>query len=303
MFKLKPKQSICMHIFLVSLILILCGKAYSSPLDSIVKTKIYHVNYPVVGVIIAAGITSDIFAIKRIKAKTDISDDELIFLNTQAQRDIINPVDRWALGLDASKRATYQKIADYGMVTIILLPGLLLFDKKIRKDWGNLLLMYVEGQTITFTFYNYSFLGPTFQNRYRPMTYYPEFTDDERQNGNNRNSFYSGHVATCTYSTFFMAKVYCDYHPELQGKKYLLYAAAAIPPILMGFARTKSLDHFPSDDAVGFALGAVIGIVVPQLHKYPCSKVVSLGMFTSPLGTGLSLQYKLPLQQPLSINK
>jgi membrane-associated phospholipid phosphatase len=112
-------------------------------------------------------------------------------------------------------------------------------------------------------------------------------------NNNSRNSFFSGHVGSCAYSTFFMAKVYCDYHPELGAKKYLLYLAASVPPAIIGFARVKALAHFPSDVAVGFGLGAVIGIVLPELHKNRKFKDYSLGMFSSPYGTGITVGWNL----------
>lgn len=168
-----------------------------------------------------------------------------------------------------------------------------MIDKNIRKDWLHLLFMYVEGHIVTFTFYNYSPLGPFFQNRYRPAVYYPELGPDAQKNSNNRNSFYSGHVASCAYSTFFMVKVYCDYHPNIGALKYLLYLAASIPPLAIGYARIRSLDHFPSDVAVGFGLGAIIGIVIPALHKIPCSKYLSLGLSTSNDVVGLSICWKL----------
>jgi hypothetical protein len=71
----------------------------------------------------------------------------------------------------------------------------------------------------------------------------------------------------------------------------------------MGYLRIKALDHFPSDDAVGLALGALIGIVVPELHKHPCNKNISLGMFSSPDGTGLSVCWTLRNQHVASVNK
>jgi membrane-associated phospholipid phosphatase len=55
--------------------------------------------------------------------------------------------------------------------------------------------------------------------------------------------------------------------------KYLLYLAASVPPLLMGYARIRCLDHFPSDVAVGFGLGAIIDIVVPAFHKVPCTNI------------------------------
>jgi membrane-associated phospholipid phosphatase len=90
-----------------------------------------------------------------------------------------------------------------------------------------------------------------------------------------------------------MVKVYCDYHPNIGAVKYLLYLAASVPPLFMGYARIRSLDHFPSDIAVGFGLGAVLGIVVPALHKIPCSKYLSLGLSTTPEAVGLSIRWKL----------
>jgi membrane-associated phospholipid phosphatase len=158
----------------------------------------------------------------------------------------------------------------------------------------------VEGHAVTFTIYNYSPLGPTFNNRYRPITYYPEIPDVTRESGHNLNSFYSGHVASCAYTTFFMVKVYCDYHPEIGAAKYLLYLAASIPPLAIGYARVRALEHFPSDVAVGFGLGAIIGIVVPALHKVPCSKYLSLGLSTSPDVVGVSLGWKLSTKHLLT---
>jgi hypothetical protein len=258
------------------------------------KTKVYRVNYYVTGSIITVGMVSDYFAIGRLKSKPKITSEELAFINSDQQKGLINSIDRVALDQNISQRDLYTSISDYGEIAIFLLPSLLIIDKKMRKDWLDLLLMYVEGHTITFSFYNYSPLGPTFQNRCRPFVYYPELTDDYRMNDNNsRNSFFSGHVGSCAYSTFFMAKVYCDYHPNLGAKKYLLYLAASVPPLIIGYARVKSLAHFPSDVAVGFGLGAVIGIVVPELHKNRHLKDFSINMSSSPEALGLSVSWKL----------
>jgi membrane-associated phospholipid phosphatase len=277
-----------------------CQSADSTAKEK-VHAKIYHVNYYVTGSIAVVGTIGDVLAIQRLKRKPHITSDELAFITSSQQKDLINPIDQWALKQDPSQRALYKKISDIGQIPVFLLPTLLMIDKKIRRDWLDLLLMYYEGHVITFSFYNYSPLGPTFINRYRPFVYYntdeitPEYITGSIEA---RNSFFSGHVSSCAYSTFFMAKVYCDYHPELRGLKYLLYLAAAVPPMAMGIARVKSLDHFPSDDAVGFGLGAVLGIVIPALHKLPCSKNLDISMATSPNEVGLSVCWKLDNQRP-----
>ena len=275
--------------------------------DSIAKLKehrkVYRVNYFVEGAIIAVGMTGDLFAIPRLKSKASLSDDELLFANREQQKNLLNPIDKWALKQHPSDRALWKKLSDDGEIGIFLLPSLLMIDKNIRRDWLHLLFMYVEGHTVTFTFYNYSPLGPYFQNRYRPAVYYPQLGADAQKNSNNRNSFYSGHVASCAYSTWFMVKVYCDYHPNLGGAKYLLYLAASIPPLAIGYARVRSFDHFPSDVAVGFGLGALLGIVVPALHKVPGNKHLSVGLSTSTDEVGVSLRWKLDPQRMLTMKK
>jgi hypothetical protein len=283
--------------------LVICVNVFSSTTDSVAKIrdstakpqkiKVYRVNYFVSGAVIAVGMVGDLFAIPRLKNKASLDSVEVDFANKDEQKNLINSVDKWALKQKTSDRDLWKKISDYGEIGIFILPSLLMIDKNIRKDWLHILFMYVEGHTITFTFYNYSPLGPYFQNRYRPAVYYPELGLYAQMNSNNRNSFYSGHVASCSYSTFFMVKVYCDYHPDIGGMKYLLYLAASVPPLAIGYARIRSLDHFPSDIAVGFGLGAVLGIVVPALHKKPISKHLSLGLSTSPDAVGVSIRWNL----------
>ena len=290
-------------IFFFLVCLILTVNIYAFPADSLVKksdsivkplrTKVYRINYFVEGSIIVVGMVGDLFAIPRLKNKAVLTDEELVFANTDQQKNLIHTVDKWALEQPTANRDLWKKVSDYGEIGIFVLPSLLMIDKKIRKDWLRLLFMYVEGHTVTFTFYNYSPLGPWFQNRYRPAVYYPELGSQTQKESGNRNSFYSGHVASCAYSTFFMVKVYCDYHPEIRAWKYLLYLAASVPPLFMGYARIRSLDHFPSDVAVGFGLGAIIGIVVPALHKIPCSKYLSVNMATSPDVVGVGVTWRM----------
>jgi membrane-associated phospholipid phosphatase len=291
------KYFLCLFAFLFFHVTV-SGENGDSTVKPQKRIKRYHVNYWVTGSIIGAGLISDYFAIGRLKDKPSLLQPEFDFVNTPQQINLMNSIDRWALKQNPADMPLWTDISDYGQTAIFLLPALLVIDRNMRKDWYDLLLMYLEGHIITFTFYNYSPVGPTFNNRLRPITYYPAFADDVRMSGHNRNSFYSGHVGSVSFTTFFMAKVYSDYHPELGAKKYLLYLAAAVPPLFIGYARIKALAHFPSDVAVGFALGAVIGIVLPELHKNRKFKNFSLGMYDSPEATGVTLRWKLGEQQP-----
>ena len=249
---------------------------------------VYNMNYWVSGTFSLIATAANIYAIPNIiKAKRELTDAEIAGLN----RDIFSGFDMWALELNPSKRAEFYKASDLALPVIIAGTGALAFDKNIKKDWLRLLVMYYELHAVTFSTYNFSFFGPSFQNKLRPVVYYEELPLDLRKGGNQRNSMYSGHTATASASTFFMVKVYCDYHPEIGKKKYLLYAIASVPPLIEGYLRMKALAHFPSDIMIGFTIGAVAGVVIPDLHKIR-NKNISIGLVPTPVGPGISIGWQ-----------
>ena len=248
----------------------------------------YHVNYWVTGGIIIGGLTLEKIGVPWISDKSPITNAELLALD----RNNFTAIDRWALEQDPSNMNHYVNLSDNVLTGIVLLPALTMLDNKIRQDWLNVLLMYCETIIITNNTYLYSPLGPTFQNRLRPVVYYDELGDSEvRTRGANRNSFYSGHVASATAASFFTAKVFCDYHPELGWEKYLVYGAAAVPPIILSYIRIRALAHFPSDLLVGFGVGALFGILIPEFHSIKTENI-SLGLYSSFEGTGISLKWQ-----------
>jgi len=249
---------------------------------------VYRMNYWVSGAFSLAATAANIYAIPNvIKAKKGLTDEELAALRPE----IHNGFDRWALKQDPSKRDANYKASDMVLPAIIAATGALGFDREIRKDWLRIFVMYFETHAVTFSLYNFSFFGPAFQNKVRPFSYYDYFPADERKTGNQRNSLYSGHTATASASTFFMVKVYSDYHPEIGQKKYLWYAIASVPALFEGYLRMKALAHFPSDVMVGFAIGAVCGVLVPDLHKFR-HKNIKLGLNPNPMGPGINISWQ-----------
>jgi membrane-associated phospholipid phosphatase len=247
----------------------------------------YHVNYWVSGPLLAAGITANFLGLSAIMEKKTISALELEALD----REIINKFDRWALDMDPTLIEDNQVYSDAVLAGSVLLPIALLFDGQIRRDWLDILIMYLETMSLSPNIYEWSFMGPSFLNRIRPVSYYDELAFDVRSDGHNRNSFYSGHVASVAASTFFMVKVYSDYHPEIGNNKYLLYSAALVPPVILGYFRMKALRHFPSDILVGIGVGAICGVLVPELHRL-AKENLSLGLYTTTEGTGLAVQWR-----------
>jgi len=247
----------------------------------------YHVNYWITGSIIAVGAVANYNGVNISSDRPEISDDELRGLN----ENVINRFDRQAFNQDITQKSFYTSLSDNLLGVIMVLPSILLFDKNIRHDWIDVLLMYAETMTITTNIYEYSFFGPNFQSRFRPIVYYEALPKDQRIQGFNRSSLFSGHTASTAAATFFMAKVYSDYHPELEGYKYLLYVAASIPPLIDGYARVRGLFHFPSDVMVGLGVGALCGILIPEFHRIN-DKNITLGVYSSSEATGIAMKWQ-----------
>jgi hypothetical protein len=247
----------------------------------------YHVNYWVSGPLLGVGAASNYLGISRIMNKDEISRLEIQALN----KDVLNGVDKWALRQDPFKRESYDNYAEITIVSSVLLPVVLLSEKQIRRDWVDVCMIYLETMSFTSFVYEWSFLGTSFIDRFRPVTYYDQLPYEERSSGKYRNSFYSGHVASAAAATFFMVKVFSDYNPGIGDNKYILYGAATIPPLVLGYFRVKGLKHFPSDVMVGLAVGALCGILIPELHRVSI-KNTSLGVYSSFEGTGLSLSWQ-----------
>jgi hypothetical protein len=53
----------------------------------------------------------------------------------------------------------------------------------------------------------------------------------------------------------------------------------------------KALDHFPSDILVGLGVGALCGILIPELHRIKIENV-SMGLYSSYEGTGICLKWQ-----------
>jgi membrane-associated phospholipid phosphatase len=168
------------------------------------------------------------------------------------------------------------------------MPLLLFLDKEIRKDWAGILTLMLETQAISGNLYSWGGAVPF--DRIRPMSYNQDVAWDQRTEARNKNAFFSGHTSMSASACFFTAKVYCDYHPELGNKKFLIYSLAAIPPAATGFLRYKGLKHFPSDVITGLIVGAGAGLLIPHLHKKtgPNLAVVPFAGRVS----GMALSYK-----------
>jgi membrane-associated phospholipid phosphatase len=192
-------------------------------------------------------------------------EDQDRFLNNeklQIEIDKIPAINRWAAGKNSEDA---RLISDAILYTSLTAPIVLLFNDNINEQAGEYIAIYIQSLATTCALYS---LTARFVDKSRPFVYdnSGKTSEYKRFKNNGQRSFYSGHVAATATATFFAAKAYCDFNPNMTGKGFVWAGAAAIPAA-MGFLRIESGQHFLTDVLVGYTLGAATGILVPELHK------------------------------------
>jgi len=272
------------RISLFSVLLLSVNHIHAARPDSL-KNQVYKINLFVDVPLTAVAAATTYWGLLMVDKKPIL--DSATILSLDANN--INRFDRSATRQDADFAPKAQKLSDYGMAGSFMLPLLLLIDKKIRRDWAPLALLFLETQGITSNLFSWG--ATVYIDRIRPIVYHPDVTWEDKTFTRNKNSFYSGHTSTSASASFFTAKVFCDYHPELGNKKYLIYSLALLPPLYTGFFRYKGMKHFPTDVLTGLAVGTTVGILIPHLHKKKPANL-SIVPYTGRInGLALSLKF------------
>ena len=228
-----------------------------------------------------AGSAWTLYAFSKIYDRDESSAEKIQSLRTSN----IPRFDRWAADIYSEKAAEASDVFFYGSMP---LPVLLMFDKKVRRDAIKITVLYWEAMAVTGVLYSTSSI---LTSRYRPYAYNPEAPMSLRVRGGAKNSFYAGHVALVGTSTFFMAKVFADYHPDSKIK-WIPYTLASIGTGATAYLRHRGGRHFPSDILLGTTLGPIVGILIPQFHKNKQVSESSLSIMPFAGSTnGLSLIY------------
>ncbi len=79
-------------------------------------------------------------------------------------------------------------------------------------------------------------------------------------------AFWSGHTANTAALTFACASM-VQRSDASRGLKTATWIGAALAPAVMGYLRVRAGQHFPSDVAAGYLIGAAVGIAVPYVHR------------------------------------
>lgn len=214
------------------------------------------------GAISAAGIGLSYWGMTLMQKKPGLSPAELarIDANLDNIRAEIPFYDRWSFGY-YSKEA--NSLSDIPFYTSFALPFLYAAYGPTRRDAPIIGLLYLETMSITGALFS-QVNARSFRNR--PLVYNTSEDNDSRRDRKAENSFFGGHVAATASATFFAAKVFNDYFPDSPARPYV-WAGAASLPAAVAWLRIKAGKHFLSDNLVGYAVGAGVGMIVPHLHK------------------------------------
>lgn len=156
-----------------------------------------------------------------------------------------------------------DKASDILLYTSMASPVLLMADPAIRKDWLEISVITLETYAIGL---GLTALSKKLVDRYRPIAYNENLSLEERAENGSLNSFMSGHTAATAMSTFMVATIITDYHPDTKWKP-LIWTMAAGVPLTTGMLRYKAGKHYFTDVIAGYAVGALTGIAVPKIHK------------------------------------
>ena len=181
-------------------------------------------------------------------------------------------IDRFSAGYYSESAQTTSDFLCYG--TLVVAPGLLALNPAVRGRYGQVAALYVETLLATDALFTMT-VGAVARNR--PYLYGTE-GGSGRSGKIATNSFFSGHAAHTATATFFAAKVFHDFNPGSRAEPFV-WGAAAVLPAAVAYYRIEAGKHFLSDNLVGYAVGATVGVVVPQLHK----KASGLGVSVAPV--------------------
>lgn len=220
------------------------------------------------------------FGFRELDRVSTLSESEVLRLDPAR----INGFDRPVAFYDPARFPQAESRSDFFLNFSIASPLLLALDKRVRKDWLDLLTLYMVSHAVDNTIY-FATAFPV--RRARPLTYNPAVPMSMKTGEARTNSFFSGHVSFSATSTFFLVKVLTDYRHIRGWQRLALYTAAAIPPGLVGYYRMKAGKHFRTDILLGMVVGASSGILIPELHrKLKHHKQLALQPYYSPFGAG-----------------
>jgi membrane-associated phospholipid phosphatase len=251
------------------------------------KSRVYNMHPKYQLPLAAAAVVGSSLAFKALDQRAYLSPSDALKLDPYS----VNAFDRPAALQDPSNFEQNEGRGDFFLNFSVASPALLALNKQIRKDWVDLLTLYLAAQA----FDNMLYFGAIIAvRRPRPLAYNPGLDSVARSGVGMTKSFFSGHVSFGATGTFFAVKVFTDYKGIKGMKRILLYTAAAIPPLVTGYYRVAAGRHFKTDVITGLIAGGTSGILIPELFKHRNKdRALTFAPLYVPEGGGMTMTVKL----------
>jgi membrane-associated phospholipid phosphatase len=195
----------------------------------------------------------------------------------------VNGLDRFAT---RQWSPWWQKASDFTATMSAQSCVLALASRPVRREAATLAVMGAETGLWLF---GLAATTKALALRPRPYLYDDQAPLEKQRADDARFSFFSMHTCLTAGASFFTAKVLHDLHPEARWRKWV-WAGAALAPLCVGAMRVRGGMHFPTDVAVGYAVGAGVGLLVPVLHRVR-PEGAGLEVFPSAGGLGLAWRF------------
>ncbi len=171
-------------------------------------------------------------------------------------------INRFDRSLMFSYNKTLDKISDYGVYGLLVLPALSLAGNiKDIKAWLTYGIMYAEAFALTFGTKD---LLKNAIIRYRPYVYSGGVPDGMMTDY--YNSFPSGSTALAFLSASFLSATFSAEYPDSKWKIPIIAGAYTLATAIAA-CRIYSGSHFLTDVFSGAAIGSLYGWLIPMLHK------------------------------------
>lgn len=236
------------------LLLFICSTCFSQEIQN---ESPYHTDWLKDGVWVGAGVGLNVLGLHLIQNKDALTDEEISNLS----KDDVFFMDRWSAGYSSDRADEISYIPFYASFATPV--ALALLNKNERNHAGQIMVLFVETMATTGALFTIS-AGAV--ERSRPLVYDTSLPIGDRKDKDAQRSFFAGHTAATAAATFFAAKVFQDFNPESSWVPYVWAGAAAVPAYV-GYLRIKAGKHFLSDSIIGYGVGALSGILIPQIHK------------------------------------
>lgn len=239
------------------------------------QEKIYNINLKQDAAYIGVGLTLSVLGEVLVRNTSPLTSLEIGMLS----KDDINSFDRWAASRNSESA---QLVSDVILFSSITFPLLSYLSPQCKNNEIDIAVMGVETFLINYGITN---IIKGSVERIRPLAYNDAFPLDSKFGIGTKHSFISGHTSNTAAMTFFIGRVFSDLYPDMKHKELIWIPVATIPASI-GYLRVLAGKHFPSDVISGYIVGALVGYMIPTLHK---RDDLNIGIS---IDGGFSLNYK-----------